>query len=116
MSNVKLIQLQSGQWLVGDVEVGDDGTVTIDQPLEVALEPVQTSKGIGPQIGMFPYALFAAERKFSFESSKVQVGPIEPDERCANHWRTVMSGLVTASASDMPPEPTQTKSGLLLQG
>lgn len=116
MSNVQLIQLQTGQFLVGDVEAGDDGTITIKEPLETSIQPVQTPNGVQPQVGMFPYAPFAKEPVFTFRKDQVQLGPIEPEENCANHWRQATSGIKAASAADMPPDPTETKSGLLLQG
>lgn len=118
MSNVKLIQLQTGQFLVGDVEAGDDGLVKINDPLEVSIQPVQTPQGVQPQVGMFPYAPFAKERSFTFEADQIQLSPCEPEDNCANHWRQATSGITAASAADLPPDPgsKETKSGLLLQG
>lgn len=116
MSNVKLIQLSTGQFLVGDVETGDDGSVTIGEPLETTIQPVQTPQGVQPQVGMFPYAPFAKDRSFTFKAEQIQLGPIDPEDNCANHWRQATSGIQAASAADMPPDPKETKSGLLLQG
>lgn len=118
MSNVKIIQLQTGQFLVGDCDLGDDGTVVIKEPFEVTLQPVQTPQGVQPQVGMFPYAPFINSREFTYTADQIQLNPAEADENCANYWRQATSGLAMAKAGDLPPDPPEKKggSGLVLQG
>jgi len=108
----QLLQLRSGQFLIGACEVGDDGTVQITDPFEVVIEPVRTPQGVIPQAGMFPYAMMAKNRTFKFEKDQIQMSPCEPDDNCANNWAQATGGITRASALDLP----ETKGGLLLQG
>jgi hypothetical protein len=115
MSNPQLIQLASGQFLIGDVQAGDDGVVKISEPFEVSIQPMQgPDDQVVPQAAMFPFAMMSKTREFEFKASSIQLGPIDPDDNCANNWRQATSGLTMASASDMPADPT--KGGLLLKG
>lgn len=95
MSDVALVALVSGQWLLGRVEdVGDE--FVVGEPFEVISGPAQTAQGVVPQIGVFPFAVFAAERKFRIRKSKVLLGPVKPDDNLVSHWREMTSGLVTS--------------------
>jgi len=115
MSNPKLIQLTSGQFLIGDVQEGDDGSVTINEPFEVSIQPMQTPDGqVVPQAAMFPFAMMSKTREFKFAASAIQLSPLDADDNCTANWRKATTGLVEASAMDMPPNPT--KGGVLLQG
>lgn len=115
MSNPKLIQLMSGQFLIGDVEEGDDGAVQISEPFEVSIQPMQTPDGqVVPQAAMFPFAMMSKTRDFTFKKDAIQLGPLDADDNCTQNWRKATSGLVEAAATDLPPDPT--KGGILLKG
>ena len=115
MSNPKLIQLASGQFLIGDVEEGDDGKIQISDPFEVSIQPMQTPDGqVLPQAAMFPFAMMSKTRDFTFKKEAVQLGPLDADDNCTQNWRKATTGLVEAAATDLPPDPT--KGGILLQG
>lgn len=120
MSNPKLIQLASGQFLVGDVQAGDDGSIQIKDPMEVTIQPMQdpNTGQVMPQAAMFPFALMSKDRDFTFQKESIQLGPLDPDDSCANSWRKSTSGLVEANAGDLPPHPSDdpTKGGILLNG
>ena len=116
MSNPKLIQLMSGQFLIGDVQEGDDGKIQIKDPFEVSIQPMQTPDGqVVPQAAMFPFAMMSKTREFEFPASSVQLGPLNADDNCTQNWRKATSGLVEAGPGDLPPDPA-TKGGLLLNG
>lgn len=109
----KVIQLKTGQFLVGDCETGDNGAVQITDPFEIIVEPVQTAQGIQPQAGMLPYAMMVKNRVFNFTAEQIQLAPSDVDDNCANHWAQATGGVVRAAATDVPGT---TQSGLLLQG
>jgi hypothetical protein len=107
MSKPQLIQLRTGQFIIGACETGDDGTVKISDPFEITIEPQQTPQGIVPRAGMFPYAMMSKTRAFSFSKDQIQLSPCEPDDNCATNWTEATSNVKVAS-----PE----ESSLLLKG
>ncbi len=106
----KLIQLRTGQFIIGDCEVGDDGSITVTDPFEVVIEtiPRRDGQGMEPRAGMFPYCLMSENRVFEFSKDQIQMSPRDADRNCADNWRRVTGGVVTAS--EIP------KKGILLQG
>lgn len=114
-----LIQLRSGQFLIGDCSQGDDGTIKIKDPFEVVITPQQHPQTgqVIPQAGMFPYALMCKDREFTFKPDQIQMDPATPDEKCAEMWLQQTTGIQMAAAGDMPPDPQKEDgSPLILNG
>lgn len=106
----KLLQLRTGQFIIGDCETSDDGSITVTDPFEIIIEtiPRRDGQGMEPRAGMFPYCMMSDSRVFEFSKDQIQMSPREADRNCADNWRRVTGGVVTAS--EMP------KKSILLQG
>lgn len=106
----KLFQLRSGQFIIGDCETGDDGSVIVINPFEVIIEtiPRRDGQGMEPRAAMFPYCLMSENRTFEFSKDQIQMSPREADRNCSENWRRATGGVVTAS--EVP------KKSILLQG
>lgn len=109
--STKLIQLRSGQFLIGFCTMGDDGSLTIEEPFEIVIEtvPRRDGQGMEPRAGMFPYCMMSADRIFSFSADQIQLSPREADPNCAENYRRVTGGITTATAAPAKP-------GILLKG
>lgn len=84
----QLIQLRTGQFLVGEIRKLDNG-LEINQPFEITT--IEGDKG--PLYQMHPYAAFARERLFFFSPTQVQLQPTALDQNCADHWRRATGRL-----------------------
>ena len=107
MSKPQLIQLRTGQFLIGGCESGDDGTVKVNDPFEITIEPTQTEEGIVPRAGMFPYAMMSKNRSFTFTKDQIQLSPCDADDNCTQNWLQATSNVKL---------PTPQESELLLKG
>ena len=100
MSNPQLIQLRTGQFLIGSCETGDDGIVKITNPFEIVIEPEHTPQGIMPRAGMFPYAMMSKVRSFSFSKDQLQLNPCDADDNCSKNWTQATSSIAIPTSND----------------
>jgi hypothetical protein len=79
-----------GEDLIGDVEIHDD-TVDIDSPLMIMIVP--TEKG-QYSVGLAPYMVFAASRKFTFKKEHIMFFYEAADEIKADYTRITGKGII----------------------
>jgi len=115
-TNPKLIQISTGQILIGNITETTDGSLTIKDPFEVSIQPMQGPNGqMIPQAAMFPFAMMSKSREFTFKNESIVFGPQEADDGCSKNWIEATTGIEMVSGSIDPNEvPSGLKGGLLI--
>ena len=95
--NIKLIRLQTGEDLMGDVLINENGDVVIENPCMVYVRP--NSTGTGASIGLTRWMPYADTKKFKIDNKWIVV-LTDPEADLKNEYNKAFgSGIVVAPAS-----------------
>ena len=94
--NIKLIRLQTGEDLMGDVLINENGDVVIENPCMVYVRP--NSTGTGASVGLTRWMPYAEDKIFTIDKKWVVI-VTEAVQDLKNEYNKVFgSGLVVAPA------------------
>lgn len=93
MANIKIIRMMNGEELIGEL-VADNATYF--KLKEVAIVQMMPSQNGNFTIGLIPFAPYAAEKEFSFDTNH-RTTMFTPNVELLNNYNRVYgSGLVVA--------------------
>jgi hypothetical protein len=95
--NVKLIRLQTGEDLMGDVVIDENDNIVIENPCMVYVRPNSTNTGAS--IGLTRWLPYAASKTFTIESRWVVVLTDPADDLKAEYNSAFGSGIVVPPTS-----------------
>lgn len=101
MAVIKGIQLVNGTDLIGSITNLDDtgvGTITIEDPAQVAMMPSQGGAPNSMSIGLLPWIPYSEESKFSIPKDKIVTSYTPSVDLINNYNRLYGSGIQIASS------------------
>lgn len=93
MANIKIIRMMNGEELIGDL-VADNATYF--KLKEIAIVQMMTNQSGNMTIGLIPFAPYAEEKEFSFDTTHRTTMFTPNTELLNNYNRIYGAGLVVA--------------------
>lgn len=94
MTNIKCLKLATGEDIICDFSVTDDGVAKLENPVQVSMVPTRNGD---PNFGFIPFPLISNDKIIKIDSSHI-LFVCEPAEEFLNQYNSIFgSGIVTPS-------------------
>ena len=94
MSNIKCVKLITGEDIIADYSISDDGIVKLENPVQVSMVPTRTGE---PNFGFIPFPLPSNDKVIYIRDDKL-IFVCEPADEFITQYNSIFgAGIIAPS-------------------